>query len=193
MSKIDISKFRADYKRFQVLQYSKADKLNKFIDNLESFTNGYILSAQLDVFFDGQFNLKTVSRGGLKTWAKILDFDYIANPNLTLEDARKVALMRYWGLVMRPTIPNINAMFNLVFGKGVLYATDSLNMNYVSVVFVDKIDYGILNLLRTYKLVPRPAGVGERYEVLPEPAFGFGVHHENFGKAGFGKRIVIEG
>ena len=110
---------------------------------------------------------------------------------VTTEQARKILLLRWFQLTSKPTVPNINKALEIVFGAGIAYVQDNLNMTNNLFMFTEMPDYQTIDLLKNTDLLPRGAGVGSEYYVMPEPGFGFGVFHKNFGNGNFSKRRII--
>lgn len=105
---------------------------------------------------------------------------------LGTEEARKLLLLRWFKLTMRPTIPNINRALEIVFGPGQVYVVDSYDMTFVTYMFSQTPNYKLRDLLNRTDALPRPSTVGTRWIVQPRPAFGFGPHHLNFENGNFG-------
>lgn len=105
---------------------------------------------------------------------------------LGTEEARKLLMLRWFKLTMRPTIPNINRALEIVFGTGEVFVVDSYDMTYVTYMFTRTPNYKLRDLLNRTDALPRPSTVGTKWIVQPRPAFGFGVHHLNFENGNFG-------
>lgn len=105
---------------------------------------------------------------------------------LTVEQQRLVLKLRYFQLVSRGAIPEINEWLAALFGdQGVVYAQD-LNDMTMRYFFTFTPDSQLSFILEKYDLLPRPAGVEMRVQVQLEPHFGFGIHHLNFNNGSFG-------
>jgi hypothetical protein len=105
---------------------------------------------------------------------------------LTTEQRRLVLRLRYFQLVTRGAIPEINAFLKYVFASfGIVYALDGLNMS-MDYVFTFQPPSQLRFVLETYDILPRPAGVGVSYTVLVRDTFGFGPYHQNFNRGTFG-------
>jgi len=163
------------------------------------------------------FDLRTANAFGLKVWAIILDMplntvsppstrkswgfgQYHVNfgrgnfglvgdntSSLQLEDARLLLRLRYFKLICRPTVPEINDFMKYIFGdKGVVYTVDTNDMRYVIYAFDFAPGSALSDLLKYYDVLPRPAGVGVLIRVGEEAKyFGFGQYHANFNRAPF--------
>lgn len=100
--------------------------------------------------------------------------------SLTLEQQRLVLRLRYFQLVGRCNVPEINKFMIAVFGdQGLVSVTDNLDMT-MSYTFGFAIDSQLAFVLRNFDLLPRPSTVGIDYAVLARPVFGFGVYNRNF-------------
>ena len=167
------------------------------------------------------FNLKTANDFGLNVWARLLDvpltiyrerqvqdvFGFGSNHQnfghggfgrargreleVTVEQARKILLLRWFQLTSRPTIGNINQALAVVFGDDVAYIQDNLDMSHTFFMFTQRPDYQTIDLLKHTDLLPRPAGVGSAFAVMPRAGFGFGVNHLNFGNGNFSRQEII--
>lgn len=105
---------------------------------------------------------------------------------VTEDEARLMLRLRYFQLICRPTVPEINTFLQQLFrGKGTVYCKDTLNMAYVIYTFDFDPGSNILNMLAYYDLLPRPAGVGVFVESQGRPAFGFGDYNRNFNHGTF--------
>lgn len=161
------------------------------------------------------FNLDTANDFGLAIWAVILGVPLVVVPapdadkipfgfaaddlnfnngnfaasggsfNLTTEQKRIVLKMRYFQLVTRGAVPEINEFLNYIFGPGAAYVTDGLNMT-ARYVFVQPLPSAIELVLQAYDLLPRPAAVGIDIVIIGEAdGWGFGRYHENFSNGNF--------
>lgn len=167
------------------------------------------------------FNLKTANAFGLEIWARILNVPLTierkenlddafgfgvehenfnnggfgvaagAIDNVSVEQARKMLLARYFTLIYSPTVPNINMILEVLFGDGAVYVVDSLDMRYSTYTFNGAPDYLTRDLIKNVDFLPRPAAVGVDFTILPDDAFGFGEHHLNFENGGFTERRYI--
>ncbi len=100
---------------------------------------------------------------------------------LTLEQKRVVLRLRYFQLVSRGTIPEINRFMKMLLGEqGQVYVLDSNDMSYVIYVFSYQPSPSLIFVLDSYDLLPRPGGVGVRRRVVTRPSFGFSEHYKNF-------------
>lgn len=105
--------------------------------------------------------------------------------SLTLEQQRLVLRLRYFQLVGRCNVPEINKFMLAVFGSsGPVTVTDNLDMT-MSYTFGFAIDSQLAFVLRNFDLLPRPSTVGIDYDVFAYPVFGFGVYNLNFNNGNF--------
>lgn len=106
---------------------------------------------------------------------------------LTVEQQRMVIRLRYFKLTSRGTVPETNRFLAKVFaGQGRVFVIDPYDMSFVSYFFEQAPNSQLQFILENYDLLPRPAGVGVRYQVQPRPSFGFGTNHLNFENGNFG-------
>lgn len=106
---------------------------------------------------------------------------------LTLEQKRLIVRLRYFQLTSRGTVPEINRFLKELFGsQGDVFVVDSLDMTYATYFFRFQPNSQLALILEKYDLLPRPAGVGVRYQVQVKPSFGFGLNHLNFNNGNFG-------
>ncbi len=108
------------------------------------------------------------------------------NLPLTAEQRRLILRLRYFQLVTRGAVPEINAFLAQVFADlGTVYVTDGLNMN-ARYVFGFPLPTDLEEVLASYDLLPRPAGVRIDYVVLEDAdGWGFGRYHFNFENGNF--------
>ncbi len=105
---------------------------------------------------------------------------------LTIEQKRIVLRLRYFQLVSRGTIPEINQFMKVLLDdQGPVYVLDTHDMSYVIYVFTYQPSPGLTFVLDHYDLLPRPAGVGVRRIITTRPSFGFGAQNKNFGHGTF--------
>ena len=104
---------------------------------------------------------------------------------LTTEQARTVLRMRYYQITTKATVPEINQFMSILFADfGPAYVIDGLNMTAEYVLrFVPP--SALAFIFKNYDILPRPAGVGVSYLVLPDIPFGFEDGNENFDNGNF--------
>lgn len=160
------------------------------------------------------FDLRTANNFGLAVWAIILglplavdkppsggpafgfgDFNqnyehgnYQGSPSssivLSADQKRIVLRLRYYQLVSRGTVPEINALLNDLFGYRNVYVLDGLDMT-ITYVFATALDASVQQILDQYDVLPRPAGVEIKYLVVGRKVFGFGANNQNFDNGTF--------
>lgn len=105
---------------------------------------------------------------------------------LTVEQQRLVLRLRYYQLVSRCTVPEINRFMAHIFGDlGRVFVQDLNNMSYIVYVFDFSPGSQLALILENYDLLPRPATVGVQYLVATRPVFGFGEFNRNFENGNF--------
>ena len=97
---------------------------------------------------------------------------------LTAEEKRFVLRLRYFQLVTRGAIPEINAFLKYVIPAlvptGVGYVKDNLDMT-ITYVFDLQFSQVLLDFIIEFDILPRPAGVKVNIILLQnQPVFGFG-------------------
>lgn len=110
--------------------------------------------------------------------------------SLTLEEQRFILRLRYFQLVTRGAIPEINTFLAYLIGSsaidpiGNMYVMDGFDMS-ITYVFDFDISTSLRDVLVAYDLLPRPAGVGIKYTVLTGTVWGFGNNFQNFQNGNF--------
>jgi len=163
------------------------------------------------------FDIRTANEFGLSVWAIILglstslivpptnkkgfgfgQFHYNFNRGnfnsksssvvgLTLEQKRILLRLRYFNLIGRPTIPQINRMLKSVLAdEGSVYVLDGNDMSFVTYVFGFRPNSTLQLILQQKDVLPRPAGVGVKFVISTRVAFGFGPLRFNFNRGTFG-------
>lgn len=88
-------------------------------------------------------------------------------PTLTQEEQRIALRLRYYQLVSRGAVTEVNVFLNYLFGgMGGAWMIDNFNMS-ITYQFGFPISGVLLNVLDEYSLLPRPAGVSVTYIVPP--------------------------
>lgn len=106
---------------------------------------------------------------------------------LTTSQQRLVLKLRYFQLISRGAVPETNEWLASLFGdQGSVFVIDSNDMTFATYFFRFQPDSQLAFILEKYDLLPRPAGVGVRYQVQVKPSFGFGENHLNFDNGNFG-------
>ncbi|WP_127958837.1 DUF2612 domain-containing protein [Serratia microhaemolytica] len=173
-----------------IWQYDSSEALNTII----SKKNGWYENEQTkywDDWYRDVFDLKTANDFGLQIWSIILGVSFIAEGypdiELTTEQKRFVCRLRYYQLITRATIPEVNGIMKDMFTteKGKAYALDPNDMSCILYVFTYQPDEALAFILLKYDLLPRPATVGLGFRIIRYRPFGFGHHNHNFGHAPF--------
>jgi hypothetical protein len=105
---------------------------------------------------------------------------------LTVEQKRLVLRLRYFQLVTRGAVTEINAFLAQIFAdEGRVYVADNLDMS-IGYIFDFVPSAALRQVLENYDLLPRPAGVRVGYLVQPTNSFGFAPFWANFFDGNFG-------
>jgi hypothetical protein len=194
-------------------QYNDAEKLQLLLTQKKDwYDNNYDKFWQ--DWYNNVFNLDTANEFGLSVWATILNLPGLYIPNqagidrfgfgdnnlnfdrgtfspsasgvsLSLSEYRLALKLRYFNLITRGAIPEINEFLDYAFRDfGKVYALDGLNMT-MSYVFTFPISQRLLDILKALELMPRPAAVQLNYSVLTRESFGFGEVNLNFERGTF--------
>lgn len=117
------------------------------------------------------------SHGNFEPW--------VALP-LSVEQSRLILRLRYYQLVTRGTVPEINQFLQALFSDlGSAYVVDGLNMT-ARYVFGFPLSTDLQQVFSFFDLLPRPAGVLVDYVVIPDAVtWGFGRYHLNFDNGNF--------
>lgn len=212
--------FNVNLMRTVLWQYENAPKLKSLVQSEQDWANDNVTEFWKNWFRD-VFNLKTANEFGLNVWSRILDVPLTINRprrvggvfgfgsnhknfgngnfgrarsqdiEVSTEQARKILLLRWFQLTSRPTVANINEALEIVFGAGIAYVQDSLDMSNQLFMFTERPDYQTIDILKNTDLLPRPSAVGSAYSVQPRAGFGFGRNHLNFGNGNFSRREII--
>lgn len=104
---------------------------------------------------------------------------------LSTEQRRLLLRLRYYQLVSSGSIPEINEFLSFLFGRGVVYALDGLDMT-ITYVFTQAPTSDFLYVLETFDILPRPSGVKINIITSGRPLWGFGESRQNFENGNFG-------
>lgn len=196
-------------------QYNDAVNLQALIQQKEDWYTENHEEFWTDWYTD-VFNLQTANDFGLAVWAVILGIPLVITPDpdpdkiawgfgaphvnfnngnfsssgtgygLTTEQKRLVLRLRYFQLITRGAVPEVNAFLAWVFGEGAVYVTDGLNMHARYVFSPGALPSAVELVLTSYDLLPRPAGVGVDFVVIGEAdGWGFGRYRQNFNNGNF--------
>lgn len=109
--------------------------------------------------------------------------------DLTLEEKRLLLKLRYFQLVSRGAIPEINQFLKFAFEgfPGTSYILDTLKME-IKFVCTFEMSLRLRYLIKLYDLIPRGAGVGIKYLTNITALWGFGPEgngYNNFNNGNF--------
>ncbi len=105
---------------------------------------------------------------------------------LSVDQARLVLRLRYYQLVSRCTVVDLNRFLKYLFkDKGDVHVLDFNDMSVITYVFNFVPDSQFAFILENYDILPRPATVGVNYIVLPPDKFGFDIYNENLRDSNF--------
>jgi hypothetical protein len=109
-----------------------------------------------------------------------------AGAGLSLAQKRILLQLRYYKLISRCTVPEINERVSAILAdQGSVYVLDSNNMQFITYVFGFQPNSALQFILENFDVLPRPAGVGIKYIISTRPAFGFGTFNKNFNNGTF--------
>lgn len=196
-------------------QYNEALKLQSLLESKQDWYN-VEYSEFWENWYRDVFDLRTANDFGLSVWAIILNVPltitsggepstnlwgfgpFRKNFNrgnfapstsgikLTTAQKRLVLQLRYFQLVTRGAIPEINKFLAYVFADyGKVYVLDGLDMT-MDYIFTFTPPSQLRFVLESFDVLPRPAGVGVNFVVLIRDTFGFGPFHQNFNRGTFG-------
>lgn len=105
---------------------------------------------------------------------------------LTTEQKRLMLRLRYFQLVTRGAVTEINAFLGELFKDyGPVWVADGLNMK-ARYIFDFALPSRLRQVLRDFDLLPRPAAVKVDFVVLGEKGgWGFGAYRQNFNNGNF--------
>lgn len=215
MSQIQAFDFSVDLLRALLWQHNDATRLESLLRQKQEWYDVNQAAFWQDWTRD-VFDLRTANDFGLAVWAIILDislavasqgddpdkpiwgfdqyrenfnngnFASISSSQLSTEQKRLVLRLRYFQLVTRGTVPEVNTFFAYLFGPlGLAYVNDGYDMT-ARYVFNFPLSSALEMVLTNYDLLPRPAGVKVDYVVIGDAdGWGFGRYHENFTNGNF--------
>lgn len=111
-----------------------------------------------------------------------------SNGEIQLNAAQKriVLKLRYFQLITRGAVTEINQFLKMIFGdQGRAFVVDNLDMT-ATYFFSFTPDANLRTVLQQFDILPRPAAVGVKWQVQTKPSWGFGVNHLNFNNGNFG-------
>ncbi len=207
--------FSLNLLRALLWQHNEAARLESLLTQKQAWYDSE-QSAFWEDWIRDVFDLRTANDFGLRVWSIILDMpltiaegtddpdkpifgfapdDYnFDNSNfatwiklpLTTEQRRLILRLRYFQLVTRGTVPEINQFVGELFAPlGSVYVADGLDMT-ARYTFGFPLPEDLEVILSAFDLLPRPAGVAVDYVVLSDAeGFGFGRYHLNFDNGNF--------
>lgn len=100
------------------------------------------------------------------------------------EQKRILLRLRYFQLVTRGALPEVNRFLLALLGPNELYALDGLDMT-MTYVIVGPTSRNMLQLFELFDILPRPAGVRVNYTIESLQSFGFDEFNLNFDNGSF--------
>lgn len=195
-------------------QFNEAERLQSLLEQKNNWYISNQTEFWTD-WYNDVFNLQTANDFGLTVWAVILGLPLtITNPvidtgdkwgfgefrfnfsrgnfapssigiALSTSEKRIILRLRYFQLVTRCAIPEINEFLKSVFADlGSVYVLDGLNMT-MNYVFTFVPNDNLLQVIQQFDVLPRPVGVGINYVITAIETFGFGEFHRNFNRGNF--------
>lgn len=220
MTTIQAFDFSVDILRGLLWQHNRATKLRALLESKQAWFDTNHRDFWIDWLRD-VFDLRTANAFGCQVWARILGIRLAPPPagtdgpawgfgefhenfdngtfapsgpesvQLTLEQQRIVLRLRYYQLVMRPSVTNINRMLRDVFGDlGLVYVLDPMDMSPITYVFTFAPDPRLVFVLTEFDILPRPSTIGVQLTTTAREAWGFGPDRQNFDNAPFGAPIL---
>lgn len=186
--------FSVDLMQVLLWQYNDAQALQSIVQAKQDWYNENQTDFWGNWISD-VFDLTTANDFGLAVWAAILRVplvvvpaDQLAKPlfgfgpdnanfthgnfasagqleSLTTEQRRLVLRLRYFQLVTRGAVPEVNAFLAQLFGEGVCYVEDLGNMA-CRYVFTESPSSAVQLVLTAFDVLPRPAGVSSSYVII---------------------------
>lgn len=100
---------------------------------------------------------------------------------LSVDQYRLLLRLRYFKLVSRGTVPEINDYLDRLFeDRGRVWVLDPLDMTFAVYVFTYAPSSLDRYVLTDMDALPRPAGVGSAIRIVARDSFGLGEHHLNY-------------
>lgn len=183
--------FSVDLLQCLLWQYNDAEALQAIVQSKQDwYTENQ--NAFWDNWISDVFDLTTATDFGLSVWAAILDVPLVVVPatqlakplwgfgpdnvnftrgnfasadsvaTLTTEQRRLVLRLRYFQLMTRGAVTEVNAFLAQVFGDGICYVVELGDMA-VRYVFTQTPTSAVQLILTEFDVLPRPAGVRAEY------------------------------
>lgn len=212
--KIQALDLSVDLLRVLLWQYNDAARLQSLVRSKQAWYDAAQTGFWADWITD-VFDLRTANDFGLSVWAVILgmplfvtqtddadkpiwgfdqyrenfnngNFSASSNAALTTEQKRLLLRLRYFQLVTRGAVPEVNEFLRYVFGEGQVYVADSNEMVIAYVFQQGVLTSAVESVLRDFDILPRPAGVRVNLVIQGDAdGWGFGRYHENFDNGNF--------
>lgn len=214
MSQIQALDLSVNLMRALLWQYNDAARLQGLLQSKQDWYNANQAAFWSDWVRD-VFDLRTANDFGLTVWAVLLNipifvtstdapgkpiwgfgvyrenfnngnFASTGGSGLSTEQKRTVLRLRYFQLVTRGTVPEVNAFLAYLFEPlGKAWVVDGYDMT-ARYVFNFPLSSALEMVLTEYDLLPRPAGVKIDYVIIGDAdGWGFGRYHENFTNGNF--------
>lgn len=116
---------------------------------------------------------------------------------LTEEEQRFLLRLRYFQLCTRADVTDVNSFLNYLVStsnigfSGRIYMLDGLDMSITYVFTTASFPPDLLTVLKDLDVLPRPAGVKIRYEVVTGSVWGLGPYNQNFENGNFIETITL--
>lgn len=206
--------YNVDLLRAVLWQYNDAARLQTLLVRKQGWYDAEYLQFWQDWFRD-VFDLRSATDFGQSVWAIILGLPLTIEPvdegsatlwgfgpdnynfergnfapstvgiSLSNTERRVLLQLRYFQLVTRCAVPEINRFLRYVFAPwGAAYVRDNLNMT-MTYVFEFVPPPRLLYILQLYDVLPRPAGVQIDFTTTLREPWGFGEFNVNFDRGGF--------
>ncbi|EJF89124.1 DUF2612 domain-containing protein [Bartonella tamiae] len=99
------------------------------------------------------------------------------------EQKRLILKLRYYQLISRGSVLEVNQILSSLFGKGA-YVLDGLDMTF-RYIFTFKPPAKTLFVLEQFDILPRPAGVQHDILIMPHNSFGHDPYYLNYNTSNF--------
>lgn len=206
--------FHIDLLQALLWQYNDAARLQTLLEQKQDWYNEHY-SQFWESWVRDVFDLRTANDFGLAVWAIILDFPLLSDSveppadiwgfeefhknfnngvfapagnalALTTEERRLLLRLRYFNLVTRATVPEVNRFLKYLWPSDTerVYMLDGLDMT-ITYVFTFAVTPRLLYILQQYDALPRPAGVEVKFVTLVRDTWGFEEFHKNFNRGTF--------
>lgn len=182
-------------------QYQNTN-IEALLNGIKEIRINFIVKA-LESAISEVFNLETMSGDALDMWGRLLDFSryipissdsgafknfsfyqrnfHIAKffnkedtkyAELTDASYRSILQLLWRSRNVSSTLRNNSELAKIALGADIITG-DSMDMQFITYFFKDQIPLWLNNILTTYDILPRPAGVGSNYVSAFYRIFGF--------------------